>query len=111
MRTLKTTTEVLKLVSNKPSSIRYDDDVRDFLDGLSDAIDKSNLPIGYNRSDLVHMMVRDFKKSNNKIFLMLLDNLEDADEIDTFTVRGVVRAATKTDLKESEFKAAISALV
>lgn len=102
---------VLKLVSNKPKSIRYQDDVLNFLNKFEKAIDNSGLSIQHSRTDIVHMIIRYAAQSNHGLFLMLLDNLEDESDITAYTVRGVVRSITQEDLKESDFNAALSSLV
>lgn len=103
------------MVSNTPTSVRFPQPFLDYADKCSEVLKSSGLSISCSRNDIFCMILdRHIKKTeqtlSNELFSMIIDNLDEHDSVDSYTVRGIVSKITNKPVTDSEFNNFIGVL-
>lgn len=96
------------MTSNTPTSVRFPQHFIDYADKCSEVLKDSGLSISCSRNDLFCMIIgRHIMKTeqtlSNELFSMILDNVNEPNSVDAYTVRGIVSKITNTPVTDSEF--------
>lgn len=87
-----------------PTSIRLPDDVEKHINAIAKVLKLSNLQIESTRNGVICMMLKyNMEKGSNELFKMVLQNVENRNEVDAYTVRGVVKKITTQQINDEQF--------
>ena len=91
-----------------PTSIRLPDEIEQYINAIAETLKLSNLQIEHTRNGVICMILQyNMKKGSNELFKMVLQNVKNRNEVDAYTVRGVVKKITQYEMTDVHFETAI----
>lgn len=96
------------MVMGAPTTIRLPDEIEQYINAIAQTLKLSNLQIESTRNGVICMILQyNKKKGSNELFKMVLQNVKNRNEVDAYTVRGIVKKVTQYEITDVHFKTVI----